>query len=35
MAINPKAILAAVMYARIVRSPSRLGQNGDRASIRL
>ena len=29
MATNPKAIPVAVMYARIVRSPPRLGQNGD------
>jgi len=31
-AINPKAIPVAVMYARIVRSPPRLGQNGGRTS---
>jgi hypothetical protein len=35
MASNPKAIPVAVMYARIVRSPPRLGQNGDRASMTL
>jgi hypothetical protein len=29
MATNPKAIPVAVMYARMVRSPPRLGQNGD------
>jgi hypothetical protein len=35
MASNPKAIPAAVMYARIVRSPPRLGQNGNHASMTL
>jgi hypothetical protein len=35
MATNPKAIPVAVMYARIVRSPPRLGQNGGRASTML
>ena len=35
MASNPKAIPVAVMYARIVRSPPRRGQNGDRASMTL
>ena len=35
MATNPKAIPVAVMYARMVRSPPRLGQNGDCASIAL
>ena len=35
MATNPKAIPVAVMYARIVRSPPRLGQNGDCASMTL
>jgi hypothetical protein len=35
MASNPKAIPVAVMYARIVRSPPRPGQNGDRASMTL
>jgi hypothetical protein len=35
MASNPKAIPAAVMYARIVRSPPQLDQNGDGASMPL
>ena len=35
MATNPKAIPVAVMYARIVCSPTRLGQNGDCASMTL
>ena len=35
MATNPKAIPVAVMYARMVRSPPRLGQNGDCASMTL
>jgi hypothetical protein len=35
MASNPKAIPVAVMYARIVRSPPGLDQNGDRAAMML
>jgi len=31
MATNPKAIPVAVRYARIVRAPPRLDQNGGRA----
>jgi two-component system NtrC family sensor kinase len=35
MASKPSASPVAVIYARIVSSPSRLGQNGDRAAITL
>jgi hypothetical protein len=35
MASKPSAIPVAVIYARIVSTPSRLGQNGDRAAITL
>jgi hypothetical protein len=35
MASNPQAIPAAVMYARIVRSPPRLGLNGDHEPMTL
>jgi hypothetical protein len=35
MASKPSAIPVAVKYARIVSSPSRLGQNGTRAAMTL
>jgi hypothetical protein len=35
MASKPSAIPVAVKYARIASSPSRLGQNGTRAAMKL